>query len=55
MDYAKPVKRLEIFTFERFEYSSSKYVFSKETKSDDALKLLYNLGTVGSMYRVKQE
>ena len=40
IDYAKPVKHLEIFIFERFEYSYSKYVFRKETKSDNALKLL---------------
>ena len=40
IDYVKPVKRLEIFTFERFEYSYSKHVFSNETKSNNAFKLL---------------
>ena len=40
IDYVKPVKHLEIFKFERFEYSYSKHVFSKETKSNNAFKLL---------------
>ena len=40
IDYVKPVKHLEIFEFERFEYSYSKHVFSKETKSNNAFKLL---------------
>ena len=39
-DYVKPEKHLEMFTFESFEYSYSKHVFSKETKSDNAFKLL---------------